>query len=204
MEHVTDPVGFFIAIGWGMGLLCSAIGVRIAYECRDDIMAVVKAIVGRYFHVRWRGLNTGRTILSSSELEAFFMREPINGHIADTYQLVPDSAIPPAELVRPTAMTDDDIITWLAQLKNPGKTAYRFSANSIAEIVGGTRNEVLKKVAVHRPVTTKIAPQPVGGGRDPIVDMAPDPFAEHHTIPVRQTSDGSRYIVDANGERQPV
>jgi hypothetical protein len=144
----ADPVDLITTIGLALVLVCVG---TFAWAARDDIVSFVKRMFARYIHIQRHTDPERSYILSSQAIDDAVELDRLDALRAGSYQHEPDSAEPPAEPVRPERLGDDDIIDWLAHLKSPGKTAYRFSANQIAELIGGTRAEILKKVAAHRP-----------------------------------------------------
>lgn len=207
----ADPVAMLTSVGIALVLVAL---ITIAVMAREEIAGVVKALVGRYIHIERRPVPATPHVLSSPALDAFFDQlgsaDAPNRFGADTDAQNTGSAREPvAEPVRsaepPRELPDDAIIVWLAQLRVPGKSAYRFSSNKIYDLMGGTREITMKRVAELRNDPTKKADAPAAkSGVDPIVDVARDPLAPNRDLPVRQAPDGQRYILGADGQRQPV
>lgn len=145
---MSEQVQTILSVGTALVL---AFLIAVGWQAREEIASVVKTIVNRYFVFRWHGVEHAPNILSSERSGDDLNEEAETLVRGGTYQLEPASPVPPAELVRNAVLADDDIIIWLATVKNPDKTAYRFSANKIADLVGGTRNDVLAKVNAAAP-----------------------------------------------------
>jgi hypothetical protein len=156
----ADPVDMITTVGGALLLLIVGI---LVYQAREEIAAVVKFLFNRYVHLRWPAVDAPPHILSSYKMEP-----------EKTPDTVPVPVLVP-EVVPPATPTDDDIIIWLAQVRKPGETAYRFSSNQIYELVKGRRNEVLKAIAALR-------------------NEVPEPETQERTVTVRDNGGPPREI----------